>query len=416
MLVGRTAVKNGQRARRRQEALKKAEDSRAAKIEEECGEVFSQADTDKSGILEPTEVRALISKLTGDENISEPVYRQLVGFALEKFPGRLDAHISRGQMKNLLSAARSYTKQRSIVDELLAKHDDDGSGVLDIRQFVLALFDLSPDGVRVRAGDVLWLMSKCDLDGDRMLSFAELVPALGLWRDIAGPLDTLYDDDEDDPERDELEMILEAVSAGFDEIDEGSHLGKVATKPNVPAQLAGADASKDTHSSEALPGAVQPMVFGFVLSPDVGAIPLVGSPSGSSSGHDYEQIAASKRGVNKSVVSQNPQIRRQQDGSFKRNSNSRPTAGRKSKIVGLDAGRGSMKVLPVEGLEVALKPEDRCHRLEGATVLKRGVSKASVRTLSGKLIFVDNEQLKDAERAVARKNGLNSGTSCCSIS
>ena len=168
------------RARKRKEALRKAEDARAGGIEEECHQVFTDADADSSGVLEPEEVRALILKLTGESAITDSVYKHLVGYATDHFPGSLDAHILRPQLPKLLSASRAYVEQSSLVDSLLTKHDDDGSGVLELKEFVNALVDVTPGGMKVRAGDVLWLLSKCDLDGDRKLTFAELLPAIGL--------------------------------------------------------------------------------------------------------------------------------------------------------------------------------------------------------------------------------------------
>ena len=42
----------------------------------------------------------------------------------------------------------------------------------------------------------------------------------------------------------------------------------------------------------------------------------------------------------------------------------------------------------------------RCHRLEGARVMKKGVIKTLVRTLSDTSMVVDNAELKECERTV----------------
>ena len=51
-------------------------------------------------------------------------------------------------------------------------------GELSLEELLEALYDLSPAGVSVRAGDVLWLVSRCDQDGNQKLSLDELVPAV----------------------------------------------------------------------------------------------------------------------------------------------------------------------------------------------------------------------------------------------
>ena len=50
--------------------------------------------------------------------------------------------------------------------------------------------------------------------------------------------------------------------------------------------------------------------------------------------------------------------------------------------------------------ELAQRAAARCHRLEGARVLKKGVVKTMVRTLSYSTMVVENAELKECERAV----------------
>jgi len=487
------ANRRAAQARKRRERLKNAEDARAEEVSDECREVFDAADHDNSGTLEPHEARALIVKLTNDDNLSDGVYKQLVGYARDEFPGKPDVPIEKSHLPKLLSAARAYESQRSVVDALLVKHDTDRSGQLELREFITALHDVSPDGMKVRAGDVLWLLSKCDMDGDRELTFAELLPAIGLWRDIAGPLDALDDGDEEGEDGDATDMILEAVCEGLAEAaiegeGEGSGEGEGADAAELPLvgleaadkafEAAAAQSSSkakggvraeeltryliDTghppskvhaivtaceHTQQgiitrdalrrgwhkACPGGagfeapkpepvlVVPMVMGFSLAP--GITPMVSTRALPSAAENYEDGSrgrgrGKKKAANRRPGSmareptspglhpRGPQQRRGSVGGGGSASGNLNSSSTRHLVTGSIIGR-EVKVHPlgdVEEEEEPLTAESRAHRLEGARIVKKGLTKSYVRTMSQSCIIVDNSALKAAERAVATKH------------
>lgn len=72
--------------------------------------------------------------------------------------------------------------------------------------------------------------------------------------------------------------------------------------------------------------------------------------------------------------------------------------------------------------EQALK--NRCHPLEGAKVVRKGMDKSKVRTMSGKHIVVENKELDAAAKAVAKRDkqkatagadGKKKGSSMCAL-
>ena len=184
----RDRAQDANEARQRRKELEQAERRRARELKAECDKAFAEADLDGSNVLEPEEVKALIVKMDGADgktDLTEAMYKQIVGFTLGEFPPPVEHKISRELMPSLLSSARAYLNKRGAVEALLAKHDADHSGELSLEELLEALYDLSPAGVSVRAGDVLWLVSRCDQDGNQKLSLDELVPAVNMWSELA---------------------------------------------------------------------------------------------------------------------------------------------------------------------------------------------------------------------------------------
>jgi Ca2+-binding EF-hand superfamily protein len=114
----------------------------------------------------------------------------------------------------LLDAARSYMSQQTEIEAILKNYDRDQSGSLDISELLKLLRDISPKGITVRAGDLLWLLSKCDLDDNCELTVDELLPAVGLWRDMA-----LQGDDEPE-DQDSDQQIIDDVMENLADGDE----------------------------------------------------------------------------------------------------------------------------------------------------------------------------------------------------
>ena len=344
-------------ARQRREALQAAAQHRAAVLREACDAAFCEGDVDGSGLLEPAEARRVVTRLCAqgaaadhDGTVEEPTlsdaaYRFVVGCALEEYPAPIDAHISREQMPQLLAAAQAFTRRREQVVALLAKHDADCSGELSLRELLDALIDVSPAGVSVRAGDILWLVSRCDLDGDAKLSAEELAPAIGLWLELAVACGDQAED------QTTTASILEEVAAS---------MASGAAPPPETARSAGGGEGAGDYELEGADAA----------APRGGSAPSGGSSS-RSSGIGAELLEATNHAAGKYLL---PPI-------------------------------ANAAELP-NPREARLR--ERVHRLEGAITVRSGVRKSYVRTVTRSLIVVTNTELKKAVKLRERSTSKTS--------
>ena len=184
-------------AQRRRDVVIDAENAHAALEAEQANKLFDAADLDGSGLLEGAEICKVIAEVVG-QSVPDRDYLQIVAYATGSVTPTMSTAISRPEMPKLLAATKAYAEQNKMVDRLLAEHDKNGDGRLDVRELLDVMRSVAP-GVSVRAGDVLWLLEKCDLDGDSHLSRDELLPALSLWHGVAGrlPRATSADDEND---------------------------------------------------------------------------------------------------------------------------------------------------------------------------------------------------------------------------
>jgi len=169
------------------------------------------------------------------------------------------------------------------------------------------------------------------------------------------------------------------------------------------------------------PVLVVPMVMGFSLAP--GITPMVSTRALPSAAENYEDGSrgrgrGKKKAANRRPGSmareptspglhpRGPQQRRGSVGGGGSASGNLNSSSTRHLVTGSIIGR-EVKVHPlgdVEEEEEPLTAESRAHRLEGARIVKKGLTKSYVRTMSQSCIIVDNSALKAAERAVATKH------------
>ena len=208
----------------REQQLLEAERQALAETEKEAERLFAQFDVDEDGSLNEQELRALIRSLVPGPEVDEHTYLWLLSTSTAQL-ATTETVLPRSAMSALLSTTRAYVQNCGTAEEVLRKHGAGSRGSLDVGELLLALRDMAPPGVVVRAGDAVWLLRRYDTDGSLSLDAHELVHALSQWRKLAAYLSEcsqmVGDDEEDDePEDDEAavawivgEVVAEPVEA-----------------------------------------------------------------------------------------------------------------------------------------------------------------------------------------------------------
>jgi len=111
--------------------------------------------------------------------------------------------VTHDSLPKLMIMLHDFTQQAQFAEELMKQFDLDDSGKIEIEELLLLLKKVLRDArgavdARMGAGDVLYILTRCDVDGDMRLSRDELVPALALWREIAPHLPVAHEDQDDE--------------------------------------------------------------------------------------------------------------------------------------------------------------------------------------------------------------------------
>eukprot|EP00966_Prymnesium_polylepis_P164413 3801192-Prymnesium_polylepis.2 len=108
---------------------------------------------------------------------SEQSVNQLIRYVT----GHQDLPVTIEQLPRLMIMLHDFTQQAMLADAMMRQFDIDDSGKLEIEELLRllkhTLREISPDA-KMSAGDVLYILTRCDLDGDMNLSRDELIPAL----------------------------------------------------------------------------------------------------------------------------------------------------------------------------------------------------------------------------------------------
>jgi Ca2+-binding EF-hand superfamily protein len=282
-------------AQRRRDALATAHTERAAVYEMVAARLMAKYDAEGSGNISADAARAIVNEAVGKE-VTDEVLRQLRSMC-DCSPPDVTKPMRASDIQFLHQSSRAYGLQAERVTEVLRRYDLDKSGGLDFKELMIAMKEIAPQGSKVRAGDVSWIVEKYDLDGDFQLAFLELAPAVTAWQEVVQLLPPDPEDDDEEEHEDEHHAISIGSSERF-----GDTILHLASE----------------------------------------------------------------------VDSRKSQSRR--------------------------SGWADAKAEEEE--ELAQRAAARCHRLEGARVLKKGVVKTMVRTLSYSTMVVENAELKECERAV----------------
>ena len=206
----------------------------------------------------------------------QPPSEQAVNQLIRYVTGHQDLPVTVEQLPRLMIMLHDFTQQAMLADAMMEKFDIDNSGKLEIEELLrllkYTLRQVAPDAV-MSAGDVLYILTRCDLDGDMNLSRDELMPALSLWREIVPSLPN------------------EGGMVHLDDEDEVAHLSRLIMEEEAEGMLG--DVSEDRRLN-ITDGVDQETVDRYGLSRS--------AINGGGEVHWLENVKVVKEGISKSVV------------------------------------------------------------------------------------------------------------------
>lgn len=182
---------------KKQQRLNAAREERNKQLQQQIESWYSQFDTNRNGVLERDELRALLQHLHPDHAPDEKMLDWLIerATAIESFSlqlsGSLHGAVSRLAISKTVEKYDSVVRQKTRLDEIFGTADVDGSGKLERSEVLAMMNDLAsktPSLRHVRAdeADVEWVLESCDMDNDKTsVSREELYQALATWKELA---------------------------------------------------------------------------------------------------------------------------------------------------------------------------------------------------------------------------------------
>lgn len=205
-----------EKARERRKSIEEESLKKELELQGRADTTFDQFDANKDGVLDHTELKEFMKSLT--EAKAAPPDTSLETIMMH-VAGDREGSIPKSSMSKLLVVADAFVLKSERVAELFPEFDKDSNGTLTYDELVpmlrVLLKEVAPSA-RMSSGDVLYLIGKCDLDGDNALSQDELLPAVVLWAQMAKLLPT---DDDEEAEPDEL--MIEVVRVALEEAEAG---------------------------------------------------------------------------------------------------------------------------------------------------------------------------------------------------
>ena len=176
------------RAKRKQRQKNREEfhEQRRAQIRQ-LNVLFLECDEDKTGFLTDTELSNFLSScnaIMDEGEMKEHELEHAVKFVLKAADGDNDGGIAFEELVPAFQAFNNWTMQkdsmRSMVMELMGKHDDDASGTLDRAELLVLVTELN-FGKQIKEAVFEKIWSSADNDGNGTVDLDELAPALSKW-------------------------------------------------------------------------------------------------------------------------------------------------------------------------------------------------------------------------------------------
>lgn len=144
-------------------------------------ELFKKYDTDKSGKLDESQVKKLLTDLDSSTPPDTPPSDEELHFILkvaDKAHG--GDHLEMQELEYAMKAWGACTAKRTEMEQALAKYDKSHTGKLEKNELKEYLKELN-GGKEVSDEEVDWVLSEADVFGDGACSKTELVIATSAW-------------------------------------------------------------------------------------------------------------------------------------------------------------------------------------------------------------------------------------------
>ena len=139
---------------------------------------FKTYDADQNGLLDATELSALLSFLRPELGLPDTAL-------VEKMMGKAAGDGTRREaLKAVVRRYVAYAQNQKWIDTVFAKFDTDRSGFFEREELFLVLKEFSPEG-EVAAEDVDYVWEQCDPDHDGKISRDELLPLAATYKLVA---------------------------------------------------------------------------------------------------------------------------------------------------------------------------------------------------------------------------------------
>ena len=186
--------------RRKNEALlrSKKKYDQQRKIDDQLAAAFvDEIDSDRTGVLGRAQVRDLLLKVTGHEQVDEDGLALVVESAQQSSKSMLDENLPREHVLLAVRKYREYLRLKPKVDALFARWDIDLSGGLDPQELKALIVAKEEKKKRSAGGiilqyslvpseaDIDFIMKECDLNESGTIGKSQLMPALATWNALA---------------------------------------------------------------------------------------------------------------------------------------------------------------------------------------------------------------------------------------
>jgi Ca2+-binding EF-hand superfamily protein len=192
-------------SKKREEMRQKADEIRRQKLEKQALRLeglidswFDKHDVNRNGKMDRDEIKALLTDVkrdaTGDP--AAEVKPELLDEIMTKFDLSADGEIERPELIPAVRRYKALLKHDAALRRLFAKHDTDKTGVLPPDQLLALLTEVAEDdelmsshSVEYTEADVAFIMDRCDTNGDGVIDFSELGPAVAMWKEAVKNMD-----------------------------------------------------------------------------------------------------------------------------------------------------------------------------------------------------------------------------------
>lgn len=180
-IVGARRARCAPTARHHVSPARLAEFDKELKEIRELNQVMRKYDTNKSGRLEPDQVKLLLTDLDFSTPPGTPPSNEELNFVMKVADEKCsNGAIDLSELKAAMVAWKSYTSMRTKMEEAILKFDQSGTGKLEKPELKEYLKFIN-EGIPVSDDEVEFVLSQADVFGDGACSQTELAMATAAW-------------------------------------------------------------------------------------------------------------------------------------------------------------------------------------------------------------------------------------------